>query len=398
MTHPNDATTPALLAGRYRLGRHLGSGGMADVYRATDERLHRPVAVKVLRAGTASDTEGGAVTRARFAAEGRMAAKLNHPAIVALYDAGEDHDQAFLVMECMPGPTLSDRLRSDPPTVAEIHDLLADVLGVLDAAHRAGFVHRDVKPANILATEDGRWKVADFGIAQAEEAVPGTEDLTSTGLLVGTPRYVAPERFAGQRATAASDLYSVGVLLEELLARAPQPSTTLAAVAARARALDPAQRFSSAASMAAAVGDAPTFAAPTPTSPSSTPGLLSADAETAIAAPGPTAVLSDARRRPRRSRRWGVAAAVAIVALSALAVGALRGSDASAPAGGPTTSTTSPQVTAAPSTGLPPATAAPTPPPVPVTAAPTTRPAPGGPGKGKDGTKPKGQGKGKAKG
>ncbi|MCU1355384.1 MAG: serine/threonine protein kinase [Acidimicrobiales bacterium] len=383
-TPPSDE--PRLIAGRYRLGRLLGSGGMADVYRATDERLHRPVAVKVLRPGDPAAGEGEAAARARFTAEGRMVAQLNHPAIVSIFDAGEDGERAFLVMECMPGTSLRDRLGQGPFAEGEVKTLLTDVLGALAAAHQAGVVHRDVKPGNVLATTDGRWKVADFGIAQADGLVPDTGDLTSTGLLVGTPRYVAPERFAGHRATVASDLYSVGVVLDEVLAESATPSPALAAVAARARAVDPDQRFASAASMAAAVEGATTVAALLPTAPDA-PGattvlpLASTDAPTAISGSEATAVLArgapqTSRARPARARWWAVSA-VALLAAGALALGlgAARGDDPSAPtAPTPATTSTSASPTTVATTTTPPTTATPTTAPVVVTTTPRAEP------------------------
>lgn len=391
-TPPSDE--PRLLAGRYRLGRLLGSGGMADVYRATDERLHRPVAVKVLRPGDPAAGEGEAAARARFTTEGRMVAQLNHPAIVSIFDAGEDGERAFLVMECMPGTSLRDRLGQGPFAEGEVKTLLTDVLGALAAAHQAGVVHRDVKPGNVLATTDGRWKVADFGIAQADGLVPDTGDLTSTGLLVGTPRYVAPERFAGHRATVASDLYSVGVVLDEVLAESATPSPALAAVAARARAVDPAQRFASAASMATAVEGATTVAALLPTAPDA-PGvttvlpLASTDAPTAISGSEATALLT--RRAPQPSgprvpqpprarplhARWLAVSAIALLAAGALALGlgAARGDDPSAPTDPTpaTTSTSTPPATVA-TTTTPPTTATPTTAPVVATTTPRAEP------------------------
>ncbi|HET7487302.1 MAG TPA: serine/threonine-protein kinase [Acidimicrobiales bacterium] len=199
------------LAARYRVGALLGRGGMAEVYDAFDERLHRQVAVKVLRPEMAADP----AIRARFEVEARAAASLSHPNVVAVYDTGEDAGTPFIVMERLPGETLADRMAAGPVDEAWLGRVAGDVLGALGAAHRAGIVHRDVKPGNILLGADGCAKVADFGIAKSIEQAG---DITGTGLLVGTPAYLAPERIDGQPATPASDLYAVGVVLYEALA------------------------------------------------------------------------------------------------------------------------------------------------------------------------------------
>ena len=273
-----------LVAGRYRLGELLGTGGMADVYDGVDERLDRPVAVKVLRPEMASRED----VRLRFEAEARSAARLVHPNVVGVFDSGEDDDGAlpYLVMERLPGETLADRMQassssSDGPLDTDwVLRTAGDVLQALGAAHAAGIVHRDVKPANVLLAADGCAKVADFGIAKSLE-VAAAADLTSTNQLVGTPAYVAPERILGKPASPQSDLYAVGVLLYEALAgrkpfagdtpvavayaiqhETPEPLASLrpdlpaSVVAAVERAMDrdPARRFSSAAEMAAALG------------------------------------------------------------------------------------------------------------------------------------------------
>ncbi|MGH9151457.1 MAG: serine/threonine-protein kinase, partial [Acidimicrobiales bacterium] len=205
--------TNRVLRGRYRLGPLLGRGGMAEVYEGHDERLDRPVAVKVLRAEMAADPG----VRERFEVEGRSAARLAHPNVVAVFDTGEEQGTPYLVMERLPGDTLADRMADGPVDQEWLRAVAADVLAALGAAHAAGLVHRDVKPGNILMAADGRAKVADFGIAKSLE-VAG--DLTGTGLLVGTPAYLAPERLDGRPATERSDLYSLGVVLYEALAGA----------------------------------------------------------------------------------------------------------------------------------------------------------------------------------
>ncbi|HEX2701708.1 MAG TPA: serine/threonine-protein kinase [Acidimicrobiales bacterium] len=205
------AVAPRVLGARYRLGARLGRGGMAEVYDGFDERLGRSVAVKLLRPEMAADPD----VRARFEIEARSAAGLAHPNVVAVYDTGEDDGVPFIVMERLPGETLADRMARGPVDQGWLRRVAGDVLGALGAAHAAGLVHRDVKPGNILIGEDGCAKVADFGIAKSLE-VAG--EATGTGLLLGTPAYVAPERLEGQPATERSDLYSLGVVLYEALA------------------------------------------------------------------------------------------------------------------------------------------------------------------------------------
>jgi len=200
------------LGGRYRIGGLLGRGGMAEVYHGFDERLHRDVAVKVLKPELAAQPD----IRLRFEAEARSAAKLTHPNVVAVFDTGEDEGRPFLVMEQLPGDTLYDRMRSGPVDQAWLLRVAGDVLGALGAAHAAGIIHRDVKPGNILLAKDGCAKVADFGIAKSLDVADA--DLTTTGQLVGTPAYVAPERLTGSTAGPPSDLYAVGVILYEALA------------------------------------------------------------------------------------------------------------------------------------------------------------------------------------
>src|SRR5687767_2510874 len=263
-TVPTETEAGRVLGGRYRLGDRLGAGGMAEVHEGVDERLGRPVAVKLLRESLRRRPE----IRRRFEHEARSAARLSHPNVVAVYDTGEEDGTPYLVMERLPGETLADRLANGPVDAGWLRRLAGDVLGALGAAHGAGVVHRDVKPGNILIGEDGCGKVADFGIAKtAEEATGG--DTTATGTLLGTPAYLAPERIDGRPATPSSDLYSLGVVLYEALAgrkpfdgdtpvavahnvrHAPVPSLGddvdpgLAAVVARAMRRDPTGRFGS---------------------------------------------------------------------------------------------------------------------------------------------------------
>jgi serine/threonine protein kinase len=251
------------LAGRYRLGEALGRGGMAEVIDGFDERLQRPVAVKVLRPEMAANAD----IRRRFEAEARNAARLSHPNVVAVFDTGEDGGLPFIVMERLPGETLADRMAAGRIDPDRLRGVALDILGALTAAHESGIIHRDIKPGNVLLSADGRAKVADFGISKAEEAVDShgraETDTTATNILLGTPAYVAPERLEGAPATPRSDLYSVGVLLFEALAGAkpsagatlpPGVPADLAASTRRAMAPNPADRFASASAMAAALG------------------------------------------------------------------------------------------------------------------------------------------------
>jgi serine/threonine-protein kinase len=204
-----------LLAGRYRLDEPLASGGAGQVWRAVDLVLERPVAVKLLRPEAAAEPEA----HARFRAEARNASRLSHPGVAQVYDYGDSSwaEVPFLVMELVDGPSLAAVLAAGPLDPGQTMDLIAQVGAGLHAAHAAGLVHRDIKPANLLITADGQVKITDFGIAHVVPGVP----LTASGILVGTPAYLAPERAAGGPATPASDLYSLGVVGYECLTGAP---------------------------------------------------------------------------------------------------------------------------------------------------------------------------------
>ena len=200
-----------LLAGRYVLDEPIGAGGYCEVWRATDTVLTRPVAVKLLHARYASQGEA----LARFKAEARHAGALSHQNIARVYDYGEPADgQSYLVMELVDGPSLADRLTGRPLGAGATMDLVAQVAAGLQAAHGAGLIHRDIKPANILFTSRGGVRITDFGIAYAVGSTP----LTSTGMVMGTPGYIAPERVAGAQAGPASDLYALGIVAYECLA------------------------------------------------------------------------------------------------------------------------------------------------------------------------------------
>jgi eukaryotic-like serine/threonine-protein kinase len=212
-----------LIEGRYRVERELGRGGMATVYLARDEELERPVAVKVLLEHLAGDEE----FHARFVREARLAGRLSHPNVVRVYDAGETDGRPFIVMEYVPGMSLAQAGRLAPGPVVELG---VQACAGLQHAHDAGLVHRDVKPANLLIRDDGTLKIADFGIARAAESTRHTQ----AGTLLGTAAYLAPEQIAGADATPASDVYSLGAVLYELLTgRCPYAFASLGELAAQ---------------------------------------------------------------------------------------------------------------------------------------------------------------------
>ncbi|MEX2290688.1 MAG: Stk1 family PASTA domain-containing Ser/Thr kinase [Mycobacteriales bacterium] len=216
-----DPLVGRLLDGRYRLDRGIARGGMATVYQATDLRLDRTVAVKVMRAALAEDAD----FVERFAGEARAAARLSSPEVVAVFDQGTDAETgtAYLVMEYVAGRTLRDEVRDRGPLPpARALDLLEPVLRALAAAHGAGLVHRDVKPENVLLGDDGRVKVADFGLARA---IQSSNLTATTGLLIGTVAYLAPEQVEHGRADTRTDVYAAGILLFELLTGVPPYSS-----------------------------------------------------------------------------------------------------------------------------------------------------------------------------
>jgi eukaryotic-like serine/threonine-protein kinase len=316
----------------------VGRGGMGEVRAATDARLQRNVAVKLLRADLAEIDE----VRRRFEGEAHAAAALVHPNVVTVFDAGEEDGAPFIVMELLPGRTLADELAAGPLSSVQVRGLAAAVLGALEAAHSAGIVHRDVKPGNVLRAADGTWKVADFGIAKIAEAAG---DLTVSGVVIGTPAYMAPERLEGESATPAADLYSTGVVLYEALTgrkpfaadsaigvaeqiragRAPalhellpDVDPSLERVVERAMERDPRSRFATAADMRRALDEHP---APT------APGVVGADDETE---PQPVAPVTQTqalpttvrpgRRAPAARGLWIAAVAVALLAFVILGV------------------------------------------------------------------------------
>jgi serine/threonine protein kinase/beta-lactam-binding protein with PASTA domain len=200
-----------VLDGRYRVGARIARGGMATVYEATDLRLDRPCALKVMHAGLGDDDDFAG----RFVREARAAARLSHPHVVNVFDQGDDDGILFLAMEHVPGHTLRDVVRRDAPLPADrALELIEPVLSALGAAHASGLIHRDVKPENVLIADDGRVKVADFGLSRA---ISAETQHTHAGVLIGTVSYLAPELLVEGHADARSDVYAVGVVLFELL-------------------------------------------------------------------------------------------------------------------------------------------------------------------------------------
>ncbi|MEV7554745.1 serine/threonine-protein kinase [Amycolatopsis sp. NPDC089917] len=320
-----------VLQDRYALVRELGRGGMGVVWLARDRVLGRAVAVKQLLAG-----EGGHVASTRFIREARLAGRLNNPRIVTVYDVFHQDGVPYVVMELLDGDNLADHVERHGPLPAHrVAEIGLDLLSALTTAHTAGIVHRDVKPANVILTPASA-KLTDFGIAHSA----GDPRLTSTGLLIGSPAYIAPERFNGHDATAESDLWALGA--------------TLFYAAEGRHAF---QRANLEATMAAVLTERPVLAG--------THGPL-ADVVTGLLAPernrldaGSTRALLERARdetgavhRPRRSRKlllWGTAAVV-VAALTAAAILWPTGGDRPNAAPG---STTPPPPTSKPSTSAP---------------------------------------------
>jgi serine/threonine-protein kinase len=365
------APLPTVLAERYRIVSPLGSGGMADVYLAEDERLGRLVAVKVLKARLAADEE----FLERFRIEAQAAASLNHPGIVAVYDRGEADGATFIAMEYVRGESLKQRVRRDGalPQDEAVRIALA-VLSALGAAHARAIVHRDATSYNVMLEEGGRVVVTDFGIARMGESA-----LTRTGAMMGTSSYLSPEQAQGRPADERSDLYSLGVVLFEMLTGrvpfrgehdvavamqhvssappnprtlAPGVSEALAGVVMRALSKDPEDRYQTAEEFAAALrqarrvqrgsggGPETGTAAAAPSVPHPRPIAPSpADAPPVTAgpgpAPGPTVLAAEAPTRyrsggepattvrPRRRRRRRLILALLLLALAAAAAAAV---------------------------------------------------------------------------
>ncbi|MCZ7649649.1 MAG: serine/threonine protein kinase [Thermoanaerobaculia bacterium] len=217
--------TPAQV-GRYRIVEEIGRGAMGAVFRAHDPQLDREVAVKVISASLAGESLPGGEAEARFLREARLTARLRHPGIVAVHDAGREGPDLYLVMELVEGESLAARLaRGAYPAGAEALEIVAQAADALAVAHAAGVIHRDMKPGNLLLAPDGRVKVGDFGVAKA---IGESTELTRTGMLVGSPAYMAPEQIKGEILDGRADLFSLGVVLYELLLRRrPFPADTV---------------------------------------------------------------------------------------------------------------------------------------------------------------------------
>jgi eukaryotic-like serine/threonine-protein kinase len=311
-----------MIDGRYRIVHRLGSGGMADVYCAEDTQLGRNVALKLLYRRLAEDAE----FVERFRREASSAAGLQHPNVVQVFDRGEWDGTYYIAMEFLEGRNLKQVVRDhgalDPALAA---DIVLQILKAARFAHRRGVVHRDIKPHNVIVDDEGRAKVTDFGIARA-----GASDMTETGSIMGTAQYLAPEQAQGQPVDARADLYSIGIVLYELLTgappfdaespvtvalkqvsedpvppaqRNPAVSPALDAVVMRALRKHPDERFQDADAFIAALEDA----------------LTGRAVETVVVAEDPVAALEEADRR-----NWGRLAVIALVvlALAAIAIGA----------------------------------------------------------------------------
>ena len=202
--------------GPYEIVSPIGAGGMGEVYRANDTRLHRSVAIKVLPA----HSRGDLAARGRFEREARAIASLSHPNICAVFDVGHEAGRDYLVMELLDGETLHQRLMRGPFGMSALVDTAVDLADALDSAHTRGVIHRDLKPANIFLTPRGQPKILDFGLAKAVAVIGGTtlEDggLTSPGAMVGTLVYMSPEQLRGEPLDGRTDLFSLGLVLYEM--------------------------------------------------------------------------------------------------------------------------------------------------------------------------------------
>jgi eukaryotic-like serine/threonine-protein kinase len=223
-TQPLPSAPQTLAGGRYHVHGRLGAGGMGVVVQATDTRLDREVAIKLLADNLAADD----TARERFLREARAAAKLSDPHVVQVHDVDEEQGRPYLVMELVEGPSLGDVLATEGPRdPLEVAEVAADALAGIGRAHEKGLLHRDIKPGNLLQAPSGVIKVTDFGVAHAGDA----EQLTRTGMVIGTAPYLAPERRTGQPATVRTDLYALGATLYELLSgRHPEGDTPLDAL------------------------------------------------------------------------------------------------------------------------------------------------------------------------
>ncbi len=329
---------PRILQDRYELGELIGAGGSSRVYAGTDRMLERRVAIKVLDRSLAESADPAA--HERFLREARSAARFTHVNAVATFDAGEDGDTLFIVMEFVEGRSLAHVIHNESPLDDErVIDIGEQLLSALGAAHAAGIVHRDVKPANILVTPTGQVKLADFGIARRFDEI--VSSLTAEGMVVGTREYLAPEQARGFETTPATDVYAVGAVLHELATgqrppvnlpdaetgadpRSIRPGVgpNLAAAIATATAVRPDHRFASADSMRVAltsqlpptqlsIADDQSAAV----APTAVMGLARSPETMVMATPAAASPVFNGRTNPGRG--W----IIGLVALAAAAIG-----------------------------------------------------------------------------
>ena len=308
---------------RYELDHRLGHGGMATVYLARDLKLDREVAIKLLADNFAGDEE----VRKRFSREARLAARLDHPNVVQVFDVGEEDDRPYIVMEHVDGGTLADRLNGRKRSMAkgEALRLLGQLCDGLGHAHAKKLVHRDIKPQNLLLREsDGCLKITDFGIARAAEE---TTRLTRPGKVIGTDRYMAPEQLADGRITPAVDVYACGVVADELLpqARIPSSARSLGVAFARTRTSASAMSRSLGEALAAVEGGEGAGVVRRIKSQARPTRRLPAGGATA-SWPNPTEAAR--RRRSLRARVAAILAAIALVAAGVVVALNSNGSDA----------------------------------------------------------------------
>jgi predicted Ser/Thr protein kinase len=312
---PSEPSTDGrMLADRYRLVERIDAGGAGEVWRARDERLGRDVAVKIL--GKNADE----AFRERFADEARRAASVQHPNVVTVFDEGREDGESFMVMEYVRGKTLRDVIAERGPLPAhEAARIVAQVAAALDAAHEAGVIHCDVKPANVILDENGTAKLTDFGIARAARGPREHE-------LIGTARYIAPERVAGEPPTERSDIYSLGLVAYELLAGQPAYAEMETDDLLRRRLDDPPPTLRSARvgvspSVDAAVGRA---LAREPQDRYSSAGGFARALLAATQRGDATGVLAPPAARPLpRGRTWRIDTTVALLAIILVLVGTL---------------------------------------------------------------------------